>query len=80
MSSTIQAERIYLRHVRANRFCARGLRHLAKSRGLDYSDFLRNGIERQRAVDLGDAMVNRAIALADQEAAEMMVSAQLADR
>lgn len=55
--------RITMEHVRQVRgfnarpgFCRKGVKRWFESRGLDYSDFLKNGIEEQTLLDTGDPM------------------------
>lgn len=61
------AERIYMRHLRALKFCARGSREFFQKHQLDWSKFLREGIERDRLAGTGDAMAIKAAEIADAE-------------
>lgn len=62
--------RVYRRHLNALRYCARGSRAFFERHGFSWSDFLRNGIEREKFMATGDAMALKCVELADQEAAD----------
>lgn len=62
------AERVYRRHLAAMKYCARGCREFFDKHNLGWSDFLRNGIERDRLYNTNDAMAQKAVKLADEEA------------
>jgi hypothetical protein len=49
--------------VRKAGYCVRGIRTWARTNGLDFNDFVKNGIEHERLAALGDAMADRVIAL-----------------
>lgn len=56
-------------HDRPERaYCARGTREFFVRHGLDWSTFLRKGIDAQELVNTGDAMALRAVAHAQEEA------------
>ena len=65
--------RIYLHHARSilgpngRGYCSRGMRDFAERYGLDWEDFLRNGIDAEilRAID--DHMVKAVIAEAEKD-------------
>ena len=59
---------IYMRHIRANRLCARGARQWFNSVGLDWSHFLDHGISAAQLRETGDALVEGTIAIARAEA------------
>ena len=61
------AERIYRRHLNTLHYCARGSREFFQRHGFDWSDFLRNGIEREKFIETGDAMALRCVDVADME-------------
>lgn len=63
----MQAKRIYRRHLTALKYCARGSRAFFEKHGFEWSDFLRNGIEREILESTHDAMATKAIAIADAE-------------
>ena len=62
------AQRIQRRHLTALRYCARGSREFFQKHGLDWGDFLRNGIEREKFIATGDAMAMKCVEVADREA------------
>lgn len=53
--------RIHMRHVRAAKLCSRGGREWFASNGLDWQDFLDNGIEASKIVALNDPLAMRAV-------------------
>lgn len=61
--------KLTMQHVRSVRglskgsrgLCVRGVRAWFKSRGLDYSDFLRNGIDEEIILALDDAFANEIV-------------------
>lgn len=59
--------RVHWRHVQAARLCSRGARKWFSDRGLDWRDFLKNGIAAQTLIDLHDAMADRVIRIAREE-------------
>lgn len=61
------AERVYRRHLCALKYCASGSRAFFKKHELDWSKFLREGIERDRLAGTGDAMAIKAAEIADAE-------------
>lgn len=58
---------VRLRHIQAARLCSRGARKWFTDRGLDWSDFLKNGIAAQTLIDTNDALADRVIAVARRE-------------
>lgn len=56
------------RHCRELEYCNRGLRAWFASAGLDWADFLKNGIPADTLRQFDNAMADRAIALAEGEA------------
>jgi hypothetical protein len=54
-------------HCRGLNYCAGGVRRLFARHGLDYSDFLQNGIEAQKLLEAtnNDAMVVAVVELAN---------------
>jgi hypothetical protein len=60
--------RVYIRHQRAAGICARGSRAWFASRGLDWKDYLKNGISADVLRELDDPISNRALAVAEREA------------
>lgn len=57
---------VRIEHCRQLRYCARGIRELFSRYGLDYADFLQNGIDADQLVTAtnGDAMVLAAVEVA----------------
>lgn len=45
-----------MRDVRAAKMCSRGTRAWFDRQGLDYSDFLKNGIDAEKFIATGDPM------------------------
>lgn len=52
---------VTMKHIRAARLCAGGTRRWFKSHGLDWSDFLANGIPASILGQWGDPLAERAI-------------------
>lgn len=59
--------RVYLRHLRALNYCARGSRAFFKRHGWDWHQFLRDGLEAEAFRKTGDAMAIKAAQLAEAE-------------
>lgn len=55
---------VRLSHFKACGYCGRGIREWFARVGLDYSDFLKNGIEDAILVAKDDAMVMKAVEVA----------------
>lgn len=57
-----------IRHkdLAAIKFCNRGARQFFERHGLDWSDFMKNGIESETVEHIDDAMVRRVIERAKQ--------------
>lgn len=55
---------VHWRHIQAARLCSRGARKWFTDRGLDWSDFLKNGIAAQTLSDLEDALADRVVKVA----------------
>lgn len=53
--------RIYMSDVRKANMCARGARAFFLLHGLDFQDFLKNGIEEEILLDTKDAMAIQVI-------------------
>ena len=58
---------ITMEHIRQAKMCSRGTRKFFQSNGLDWSDFLKNGIEEEKLASTGDAMALRVIEVAHGE-------------
>lgn len=61
---------VYNRHIRAADLCSRGARKWFDSHGLDWSDFLTNGIDEEILLGLNDGLANRVIDVARRESAD----------
>lgn len=63
--------RVFRRHLYHSkpeeRYCARGSRDFFTKHGLNWSDFLRNGIPAEAFLKTGDSMAIRAVRHAEQE-------------
>lgn len=55
------------RHCREIGYCNRGLRQWFASEGLDWSAFLKHGIDADALRSAGNAMADRAIARAEED-------------
>lgn len=55
---------ITIRDVRAVRYCSRGARDFFKRHGLDWADFLMNGIEDVKLLSTGDPMARKVVEVA----------------
>lgn len=59
------------RHFRSIDYCSRGMRLWCARFGVNYSEFLKHGIDAEKLRSFGEnAMAERAIAVAEQEEAE----------
>lgn len=52
--SEVTSDRAFMRHVRANNYCMKGARTFWRDRGMDWSDFLANGISCETLLETGD--------------------------
>lgn len=59
--------RVYLRHLRALNYCARGSRKFFQRHGWDWHQFLQIGLEAEAFHKTGDAMAIKAAQLAEAE-------------
>jgi hypothetical protein len=59
---------VFVRHVRAEKLCLRGARKWFAHAGLDWGNFVANGIAASKLVETGDAMVKGPVARAQAEA------------
>lgn len=62
--------RVHMRHVRAAKLCSGGARRYFMQHGLDWNDFLANGVPVSVLDEIGDPMGQRAVAAAKAEGAE----------
>lgn len=58
---------VRLSHFKACGYCGRGIRAWFARHGLDYSEFLRDGIDASILESKDDAMVNKAVEVARNE-------------
>lgn len=56
--------RVTMADVRAAKMCAKGARAFFNRHGLDWSDFLHNGIDAEILAEINDAMSNKVIEVA----------------
>lgn len=47
---------VTIRHCKQIKFCSPGVRRWFNSQGLDFKDFLRNGIAEEKLLATGDAL------------------------
>lgn len=59
--------RIRIEHIRSARICMRGARAWFESKGLSWTDFLRDGIEMEAAEKMDDPFAKRVLAEAQKE-------------
>jgi hypothetical protein len=62
---------VFVRHVRAEKLCLRGVRFWFAEKGLDWNDFVKNGIAASKLVETGDSVVAGPVARAEAEAAHV---------
>lgn len=55
---------VTMRHIRKAKMCSRGTRVFFQRHGLDYTDFLRNGIDAEKLAATGDAMALKVVEVA----------------
>lgn len=55
---------ITMKHVRKAMMCSAGTRDFFKKHNLDYTDFLKNGIDSNILLSLNDAMANKVVEVA----------------
>ena len=55
---------VHMRHIRAADLCSGGARRWFDSHGLDWSDFLTNGVEEDVLVALNDSLADRVVEVA----------------
>lgn len=58
---------VYMRHIRAAKYCSAGTRAFFKKHDLDYQDFLKNGIMHEKLLGTGDAMAAKVVEIARDE-------------
>ena len=62
--------RVYAKDIRTAKLCFAGARPWFRRHGLDWQDFLANGIDAERLAATGDALVLRVIAIAQAREAQ----------
>lgn len=58
---------VYMKHIRAAKLCAGGTRKWWTDNGLDWNDFLKNGIAGERLIETGDPLALRPVEAARTE-------------
>lgn len=58
---------ITINHAKQSKMCSRGARMFAKRHGINWSDFLKNGIDEKELLKLNDAMATRVVKEANNE-------------
>jgi len=53
--------KIYMSDLRKAKMCAKGARGFADRNGIDWKDFLRNGIDISKIENIDDAMVQQVV-------------------
>ncbi|PQO22061.1 hypothetical protein C2I36_15055 [Rhodobacteraceae bacterium WD3A24] len=61
--------RVTIRDIRTARICFKGARGWFRRHGLDWSDFVQNGIEAERLAETGDPPALRAVRAAEEREA-----------
>lgn len=61
---------VRVHHVRKAKLCARGMRGWFARNGLDFMDFLNNGIPISKLDAMNDALANRVAQIAREEVAK----------
>ncbi len=59
--------KIYIKHARACGYCARGVREFFRRHGLDFDEFLREGIESEVLLSTKDEMAYAAVEQAEKD-------------
>jgi arsenate reductase-like glutaredoxin family protein len=65
---------VRIQHIRQANLCARGARAWFARHGLDYGEFLKNGIDSEKILALGDHFGNTVVAKAMEEEAKQELS------
>lgn len=60
--------RVYMRHVRQAKLCSRGSRVWCEAHGVDWNDFLLNGVPSATLEAIGDPIIMRVVNAAKSEA------------
>lgn len=67
MSETISELRVHMRHVRAAKLCAGGARRWFAMRGLNWTEFLAEGIPAKELLKTKDPFAAKVVAIARKE-------------
>lgn len=67
MTEVSSEPRIYMRHIRKAGRCASGTSNWWKKHNLDWKDFVRNGIDGEVLVKIGDPMAMQVVKIARAE-------------
>ena len=72
MTAEVDSEaRCFMRHVRAAGLCSRGSREWCAHNGVDWTDFLANGVPASRLLATRDPIVARVVDAARADAAHL---------
>lgn len=61
---TEEPVKIRMRHIREARMCSKGARAFFETHGLDWNEFLKNGIDAAKLEATGDAMAIKVVRVA----------------
>ena len=61
---TEEPVKIRMRHMREARMCSKGARAFFETHGLDWNEFLKNGIDAAKLEATGDAMAIKVVKVA----------------
>lgn len=67
MTEVTSEPRIYTRHIRQAKLCMGGTRTWWKDNGLDWNDFVKNGIPGEKLLATGDPLARRPVEAARAE-------------
>ena len=59
-----QETKVTMRHIREARMCSKGTRAFFEAHGLDWNEFLREGIDATKLEATGDAMAIKVVGVA----------------
>jgi hypothetical protein len=60
--------KVYIRHVKAMRYCTKGIRYWCELHGLDFKRLIREGFTADELIETGDSMGIRVAEFAIEEA------------
>lgn len=67
MTEVTSEPRVYTTHIRAAKLCMGGTRQWWKANGLDWNDFIKNGIPGETLIATGDPLALRPVEAARAE-------------